>query len=377
MNFSALDRYLDHLIADCGIPFLDVAVHQDGKPIYRRGVGHPDVEGKRTVRGNETIWLFSCTKMATCFAALRLIAEGKLSLSDPVSRYLPSFAHLTVRRPDGSVTPAENVMTVEHLFTMTGGLGYDLATPAIRQALEDGAQSTVEVVSAFAKDPLWFEPGTDYRYSLCHDVLAAIVEIVSGMRFSEYLRKYFFDPLGMSDTGFVPNDEQTARFANYFFYHAGTRSWSEYPCKNRFILAPGYESGGAGLFSTVDDYIKLLSAVACGGVTPEGERLLPAECIPMMQENRLPPRALDHFVTTRLYGYGWGLCGRVHSFPEVGCSRSPKGEFGWDGAAASFGMVDPENRLALMLGTQLTGGNFLYHVVHPEVRNLVYDALRG
>ena len=374
MNFSDLDRYLDHQVTDCKIPYLDLAVSLDGKQIYRHGTGHPDAEGKNPVRGDELTWIFSASKVITCFAAVRLIGEGKLSLDDPVSKYLPAFAHLTVRNPDGTTRPAENTMTVEHLFCMTGGMDYDLKAPAILAGVEQG-MGTVALVSEMAKKPLLFEPGTDYRYSLCHDVLAAVVEVITGMKFSEYLKTVFFDPLGLKDIGFRPTAEQQARFASLFEYRAGTQTGNPIPLKNQFALSPDYDSGGAGLFSSVDDYMAIISAVACGGVAPNGYRLLKEEWIPMMQENRLPPRALDHFINYRHYGYGWGLCGRVHMNPAMSWSLSPKGEFGWDGAASAFSMVDPKNRIALYLGTQIFGGPYLYQTIHPDVRNMVYRIL--
>ena len=374
MNFTALDRYLEHLITDCKLPYLDLAVNLDGKQIYRRGVGHTDAEGKRPVRGDELTWIFSASKVITCIAAVRLLNEGKFSLSDPVSKYLPGFAHLTVKNPDGTTRPAVNVMTIEHLFTMTGGLDYYLTTPAIRSGCERGL-GTVAFANEFAKDPLRFEPGTDYRYSLCHDVLAAVIEVVTGMKFSNYLKTVFFDPLGLKNIGFHPTDEQLSRFASLFEYHAGTQTCKVVPLANQFMLTPDYDSGGAGLFSTVDDYMAIISAVACGGTAPNGYRLLDEKCIPLMQENHLPPRALDHFVTTLLYGYGFGLCGRVHINPAMGWSLSPKGEFGWDGAASAFSMIDPQNRIALYLGTHVFAGPYLYQTVHPEIRNMIYRIL--
>lgn len=374
MDFSALDRYLEHLITDCKLPYLDLAIDQDGKRIYRRGVGHTDAEGKKPVRGDELTWIFSASKVITCIAAVRLIGEGKLSISDPVSKYLPAFAHLNVQSRDGSIHPAENVMTIEHLFSMTGGLEYNLNTPAIRAGREQGL-GTLALVSEMAKDPLRFEPGTDYRYSLCHDVLAAVIEVITGMKFSDYLQTVFFDPLGLKNIGFHPTEEQLSRFAALFEYHAGTQTCKSVPLNNQFMLTSDYDSGGAGLFSTVDDYMAIISAVACGGVAPNGYRVIDEKCIPLMQENHLPPRALDHFVSTRNYGYGWGLCGRVHINPAMSWSLSPKGEFGWDGAASAFSMIDPQNRISLYLATHVFAGPYLYQTVHPEIRNMVYRIL--
>ena len=199
--------------------------------------------------------------------------------------------------------------------------------------------------------------------------------MVTGTKFSDYLKKIFFDPLGLKNIGFHPTQEQLSRFATLFEYHAGTQTCKPLPLENQFMLTPDYDSGGAGLFSSVDDYMAIISAVACGGTAPNGYRILDEACIPLMQENHLPPRALDHFVTTLLYGYGFGLCCRVHINPAMGWSLSPKGEFGWDGAASAFSMIDPQNRIALYLGTHVFAGPYLYQEVHPTIRNMVYRIL--
>ncbi len=374
MDFSKLDQYIDELTSLHGIPFCDVAVSRDGKQIYRRNSGYIDMQRTKPVTGKELVWLFSTSKVITCFAALRLIGEGKLSLDDPVSKYLPAYANITVKQKGGGVLPAKTVMTIEHLFTMTGGLSYNYGASIYNEAREK-QYGTVPFVCEFVKDPLQFEPGTDYRYSLCHDVLAAVVEVVSGMRFSDYLKKVFFDPLEMGNTGFRPTEEQNKMFAGFFEYHSGTLDFSELPCRNTYALSPNYDSGGAGLFSCVDDYMKIITAAACGGKAPNGYRIFDEKCIPMIQINRLCPRALNSFVTYRFHGYGWGLCGRVHINPAVSGSLSPVGEFGWDGAAATFAMVDPQNRLACFFETQAFGGTFLYAEGHPKIRNLIYEGL--
>jgi CubicO group peptidase (beta-lactamase class C family) len=237
--------------------------------------------------------------------------------------------------------------------------------------------STLDVVRAMAKDPLSFEPGTRYKYSLCHDVLAAVVEVVSGMRFSEYLSRYIFEPLGVVDMGFRPTEEQKSRFSALYMYKNGTGSAHEVEIQNRFIITPDYDSGGAGLFSTVDEYMKIITVIACGGTTADGYRILKPETISMMGKNHLPEAGLNDFSNTRLFGYGWGLCGRAHMNPTLSCSLAPVGEFGWDGAAAAFSMIDAKNRVALYFGTHLFGCSYGYHMVHPTIRNLVYEGINS
>lgn len=373
MNFSALDSFMKQM-PERGFPACEIAVTKDGETVYRQSVGFADPQKTRPASANDIYWIFSATKVITCIAAMRLVEQGKMALSDPLSKYIPEFKSMNILRRDGSTVPAENAITLENLFTMTAGMTYDFKSQPILEAMKNDP-STLGIVRAMAKVPLIFEPGTHYRYSLCHDVLAAVVEVVAGMKFSEYLRKYVFDPLGIKDMGFRPDDAQKARFAAMYNFKNGTANPIERAVENEYAFSPEYESGGAGLFATVDEYTKIISVIACGGTTADGYTLLKPETIQSMTVNRLCDDALNDFITTRLYGYGWGLCGRVHMNPTLSMSRSPAGEFGWDGAAAAFNMIDTVNRVALCFGTHIRGCSYAYHMIHPTLRNLVYECL--
>ena len=373
MDFKKLDRFIEQMPLR-GIPIMDVTASMDGEIIYRKSVGFSDGEKTKAVCPSDIYWIFSATKVITCTAAMRLVESGVIFLDDPVSKYIPEFAHLKVKQKDGTIVDAANTMTIEHLFTMTGGLTYDLETPNMKEA-KAADLSTVDMVRRMTADPLVFEPGTHYRYSLCHDVLGAVVEVASGMRFSEYLQKNIFDPLGMVDIGFRPNEEQKSRFSAIYSHKAGNRTCKQVPLVNRFILGSDYDSGGAGLFSTVDEYMKLITALSLGGTAKNGYKVLSEESVRMMGENRLCTDALNDFVTGRLYGYGWGLCGRAHIDPIMSDGRTPVGEFGWDGAAGAYVLVDPTNHIALYIGTHIFNAQYLYNVAHPQIKNMLYEAL--
>lgn len=377
MNTSELDRYLD-LLPQFGIPACDFSVSLEGKQVYRHSAGFADHAKTVPVTENDIYRVYSVSKITTCICALRLMEEGRLKPDDPVAKYLPAFANLTVRQKDGALLPAQNPMTVEHLFTMTGGLDYELKTEPILNAAASPEANTVSLVSALAQGPLHFEPGTRYRYSLCHDVLAAVVEVIAGMPFAEYVRTNITEPLGMTDTGFRPSEEQKKRFVQaHRFVHGQMKALpiDGEADHSRFVLCKGYDSGGAGLFSTVNDQMKLLTTLANGGTSPEGYRVLKPETIAMMGENRLPDTAYPDHHPTRLYGYGWGLCGRAHVNKALSRARSAEGEFGWDGAAGAFALVDPKNRVAMYFGMQVLGCAFSYHKVFPDLRDLGYALL--
>ena len=375
MNTDKLNRFLDEMPLR-GLPGCDLSVTRNGREVYRRTVGYSDAEMKRPVDRDTLWWIFSASKVITCTAAMRLVEEGRLKLTDKVSDYLPAFGTLTVRQADGTVVPATEPMRIVHLFTMTGGMDYDLNAPEINDAIAAGHTDTLRLCSAMANRPLWFEPGTHYRYSLCHDVLAAVIEVVTEMKFSDYLRELMFEPLGMTDTGFHPSAEQLPHFAQAFAYNNADGSIKPISIGNgRFALTPEYESGGAGLFTKVDDYIKVVTTLACDGTAPNGYVLLKPETIAEMEVNRLCPAAWKDFVERRLFGYGWGLCGRVHVNPVRSLSLSSVGEFGWDGAQAAFTMVDRKTRTAFYFGTQVADCNIAPYLLHPAMRNLVFEML--
>ena len=189
MNFQKLTEYLDQL-HEVGIPGCDMAVYQDHKLLYRHCAGHRDHEKKQPMQGNETYCLYSCTKVFTTCAVMQLVEKGLIGLDDPVSNYLPEYDEVQVKDENGA-HPARNVMLIRHLMSMQAGLDYDLHAPAIDALVEEtkGEATTRQIAAAIAKKPLQFEPGSMYQYSLAHDVLAAIVEVVSGKKFSEYLHR--------------------------------------------------------------------------------------------------------------------------------------------------------------------------------------------
>lgn len=377
MDFSKLTKLLDEM-PKRGIPFMDLVVTKDGKEVYRHLVGNSDYENKKPLERTDLYWLYSGTKVVTCTCALQLVERGLISLDDPVYKYLPAFKNLRVRQTQGGPKPAKNVMTIEHLFTMTSGIGQDHeSSREFYVAMGNPNLTTADIVSAFATVPLYFEPGTHYQYGFSHDVLAAVVEVASGMRFSEYVRKNIIEPLGMRDTGFLMSEEQKKRTAACFAYNNAKGSSVPIPNHNLFSMAPNYDSGGAGLFSCADDYIKLLTALANGGTTEDGVTILKDETVRKMGENHLCDDALVDFVNGRLHGYGWGLCGRVHINPLMSLSKSAVGEFGWDGMAGCFGMVDRENRVAAFYGMQVISCSYSYIILQPLIRNLIYEGLNS
>ncbi|MBQ8207649.1 MAG: beta-lactamase family protein [Clostridia bacterium] len=375
-DFSKVRDFIDSLEA-VDINLCGIEVRQGHDILLRHFMGHADAEKNIKLCDEHLYWLFSCTKVITCLATMRLVEEGRLGLEDTLDKYLPEFASMKVKTADG-VKDAENKIRIIDLFTMSAGFTYDFGTPEFLEARENKNASTRELVSVLSRRPLEFEPGTNYRYSLCHDVLAAVCEVVTGMRFGEYLDEIMFTPLNIKNMGFHLSAEDEKRMTVQYSYDSIFNKATPNAPFNNYCLSDNYESGGAGLYSNLSDYSKIIDAVANGGVAENGYRLLKEETVAMLGVNRLKTK--EQFKTytqsPRWYGYGYGLCGRVMMNPLASLSKSSVGEFGWDGAACSYALIDPSERLSVFLTTHVRGSSYLYERVHPCVRNMIYEAIR-
>lgn len=374
-EFQELTEFLDQVEAHYGVPACDCIIAKDGETIYRHRAGALEDSGQAC---DETYWIYSATKISTCVAALQLMEQGKLARTDPVGKYLPEFQALTVREKDGQVRPANTEMTVLHLMTMTGGLDYDLTRPALKEALNEPVekQTTRNIAAALAKDPLVFDPGTHFRYSFCHDVLGAVIEAAAGQRLNDYMQEKLFGPLGMTDTTFCPTEEQRARMLTQYAHsdNKGTlRDWNQ---ENEWRFSVNYDSGGAGLMSTAGDYIRLLSALSLGGVSPEGKRILKPESVTRMASPWLGDACLAdfHARSAAMKGYSYGLGVRVLIDNHDICS--PLGEFGWDGAAGAYAYIDPVNHIAMYYAQQVYNCPIVYFQLHPRLRDIAGRCLR-
>ena len=382
MDFTNLKTCMDKLIDEHNVPGLDVIVNYDHKEVFRYTRGFSDIENKRKMQGNELYDIYSMTKLITCVCALQLVEKGKISLDDEIFKFLPEFEKMKISEhdfDDGTKVMtgtgeekqiksdftgfAKNQITIKHLFTMSAGLDYAIGSDYIQNAVSSGVKSTREIVKTFSQTVLGFEPGTRFRYSLCHDVLGAIIEVVSGKKFGDYMKENVFEPLGMKNTSFdVSTDERVMvkyRKENGIVKKVEQGNW--------FRITDEYQSGGAGLVSTTEDYALFLDALACGGVGKNGNRILSEELVKLMGTNQISGKALEDFDKLRK-GYGYGLGVRTHLDPASSGSLSPVGEFGWDGAAGAFALVDTKNKLSLTYLQQMYGWSM-------EVQNLIRNAL--
>lgn len=317
-----------------GIPGFDLIVYKDGKCVLRYMGGYADPESKTPMTGKEKYHIYSCSKLFTCVAAMQLWEKGLFRLEDKLSDYIPAFKDMSVQTKTG-IQKAKNPILIQHLFSMTSGMTYDLQTPALKEYYEacNYTCPTLELVQEFAKTPLAFEPGEGWLYGLSHDVLAALVEILSGEKFEVYVKKNIFEPLGITHSDFVHPIEDWNGFARQFRYDETSETCEPYD-ENPYRPCKGYASGGAGCVSTVEDYIKFLEALRVGDV------ILKKETIAMMAIDRLTPKQRAMRVAgTEHTGYGLGMRTPREGYPNT--------EFGWGGAAGAFASVDPVNNITI------------------------------
>ncbi len=377
MDFSALRGFLDTL-PDAGIPGCDCAVWYDHRPVFRHMTGFADLRNGRRMSGDELYYIYSASKPITCVTALTLYEKGRFLLNDALYEYLPEYRHMTVRDENGE-RPAERPITIRDLFTMSAGFDYDLdAEPIAELKRADPDFTTRELARANAKKPLLFEPGTRFNYSLCHDVIGALIEVVSGKSLGEYMREAVLEPIGMRNTGFRMDGDHPERMAAQYEYDDETRETREVELKNHFRAGSRrFESGGAGLVSCVDDYILFADMLSARGLASSGARILSPGTVELMRTNHLDEtRRLRDFNWSLVSGYGYGL--GVRTMVDRACSGSTGsvGEFGWDGAAGSYMLADPERRLAIFYGQQVLGTRAQVYA-HPRIRNIVYSCLEG
>ena len=203
MDFSPITAFVEKVIRqEKKVPGCDLRIMQNHKLLYHHISGDADFEGTKPLTENNIYMLYSCTKIMTCTCVLQLMEQGLVGMDDPVSKYLPEFSKVFLMK-DGNPVQPEKTMTIRHLFTMSAGFDYHLkAQPILDTIAKNPHASTLDIVNALPRSPLHFEPGTRFQYSLCHDVLGAIVEVVSGKRLSEYMKENIWEPLGMKDIGF-------------------------------------------------------------------------------------------------------------------------------------------------------------------------------
>ena len=390
MDFAPMKDFMDHL-TDWRIPGNSIVMYHQGKEVFRYNSGYADLENKIPMQGNELFNIYSCTKVATAVAALQLYEQGQFLLDDPLYAYIPEYASMQVRSENGDLVAAKKPITLRQLFTHTAGLSYNLEAPAVRELCrQNSAAPTVDVIKAFAKEPLLFEPGTRWQYSFAIDVIGALVEVISGQKFSEYVNEHVFAPIGVSDVYFHRTQGVQEKLAQQYQYltegneandlvqmQISSGNYEGY-LKNigkgvSHELGSQFDSGGAGISTSVESYAKFADALAMGGKAANGERILSPGTVDLMRTNQLAPEQAQGITWSQLTGYGFGLGVRTMVDKARSGSIGSVGEFGWGGAAGATILVDPDLGFSYFYTHHMCNPQEDYY--QPRLRNVAYNCL--
>lgn len=365
---------------------LSTLVARHGKIAHLQCFGQADVERGRPVNPDTIFRIYSMSKPITAVAALMLYERGLYTLYDPISKYIPAFKSpqvlvgLVGDKPQ--TVPAEREITIKDLFCHTAGLSYGFGDSDIDKVYRQNSEklglpgrslTTAQFIDALASLPLAFQPGSQYLYSWCIDVLGRLVEVLSGMTFGEFLKRELFDPLGMNDTGFYVPAEKLDRFAALYQMSEGGFRLADGQFARNYSQPPAFESGGGGLVSTLTDYARFAQMLVNGGEL-DGVRILSRKTVQLMGTNHLTPTQQAYFdqrMNKRGYGYGLGV--RVMHNLSAAATAGSLGEFGWDGAASTWFCVDPVEDLIAVHMIQMMP--FAYYPIMLQFQALVYQAL--
>ncbi|WP_435924581.1 serine hydrolase domain-containing protein [Paenibacillus sp. DYY-L-2] len=383
-------KNLDDLLADFpgnGPAGCACAVAKNGEILYEGYHGFADIEKKTPVTPDTLFRIFSMTKVVVCTAAMMLFERGRFLLNEPLYEYIPEYRNPQVvkTKPNGDVymEAARNPILIKHAFSMTTGLPYPygISESATRiskviQDLKDkhGKYDLLTEVKAVSQVPLAFEPGTRWLYGYSHDLVGALIEVISGKPLGQFLKEELFDPLGMKNTGYRLRDDNGHRLATCYTrtetggLEAMPADFDEHHQPDALL-----ESGGSGLYSTLGDYLVFTQMLANGGVW-NGERIIGRKTIDLMRLNHLTDAQMIDFNNSYNAGYGYGLGVRTMVDPAAGNANSSLGEFGWTGMAGTWASIDPSEGASVVYMHQLIPNLEEYH--HLRVRAASYGGLR-
>ncbi|MCP4357785.1 MAG: beta-lactamase family protein [Chloroflexi bacterium] len=376
-------------------------VARRGQIVQQKSYGLMVRETNQPMQSDAIFRIYSMTKPIACVALMMLYEQGHFQLTDPVFKFIPAFSDLKVyvggAGDDTQLEPLTEPVNIHHLLTHTAGLSYHFLEYGRVESLyretftsEGWALPLAEFVDSLCQFPLAYKPGTAWRYSFAHDVVARLVEIMSGQPFDQFLYDNIFQPLGMDDTGFfVPKnklDRFTAMYGSNSIDESDMTATKWYGSAmmgvNRLLASPldSLESkphnilrGGAGLVSTATDYLRFCQMMLNNGQL-DGVRLLGRKTIELMTANHLPPNLLPYELGG-LYQLGMGYGLGVNTLMDLGQCQSvgSVGSYAWGGAANTTFWIDPQEEMIGILMAQFQPSG--YHLLTPDFRVAVYQAI--
>jgi CubicO group peptidase (beta-lactamase class C family) len=371
MNFDSLTDFVNGLLKI--IPGCSLIINYRHKQVYKKSFGYAELENKKPFSSSTKVNLWSATKPITCVAGLKLFEEGKFLLNDKLYDYLPEFKNM-YKKTNYEIKLVDRPILIKDLFTMSAGFTYDINSVNMKafKAETNGECPTYLLSKYLSKDYLSFEPGTHWSYSLCHDVLGVLIEKLSGFKLGEYINLNIFKPLGMSNSTFDRTNEIIKKMAYQYSYNSKNSIIERVTKDNMYYLGSKYQSGGAGIISTADDYIKFAEMLCNNGKTEKGKNIISKESIDLMKINQLNNEMVKDINWPQLTGYSYGLGVRTLIDKTKG-SLSNLGEFGWSGYAGCYLLVDIEKELSVFYCQHMYNNQEEY--IHPRIRNIIYSCL--
>lgn len=361
-----------------------------GEPCFFDVRGMADVERQTPLAEDSIFRIYSMTKPISSIALMMLFEQGLFSLHDPVSRYIPEFKNLRVYKtgvwPNFVTTQCERDMTISDLLTHQAGLTYDFMRndniDAAYRKLGVGRPSagyTLEtMIQQLGELPLAYQPGSCWSYSVATDVVGYLVQVFSGMPLPDFLAKYIFTPLGMTDTSFTIAPEKAHRLTSCYSFDVDKKMVLQDDGQMSDYADRAYFSGGGGLLSTMSDYYRFCQMLLNGGAL-DGQRIIGSRTLAFMTQNHLPQgsdltgHAVGSFSETAYEGVGFGLgfARRVNAAAQG--SPASEGTFYWGGLAGTAFWVDPVEQLILIFMTQLIPSSA--YPIRGTLENMIYAAL--
>lgn len=381
----------DRYVTPQKIPGCRVLVNRRGCLASSLTLGSMDLERNAPMRDDTIFRIYSMTKPVTSIALMMLFEEGRFQLSDPVAKFIPSWAGQRVWL-EGSGTamktrPPKTSMTIQHLLSHTSGLTYGGLLPGMELPVDAAYQSagvtrtrtdTLEsLAEKLALVPLLYDPGTRWSYSLATDICGYLVEIIAGQPFDAFLKERIFEPLEMCDTGFYVPDAKLPRFAACYVRGLNKRlELQDDPEDSPYRLQPNGPSGASGLVGTIDDYAKFCSMLVGNG-NYKGQQIIGRNTLNLMTRNHLGDQSLAQmaiggFSETSNEGVGFGL-GFASTIDAVASGTVGEGDFYWGGYASTHFWVDPVEELFVIFMTQLIPSSTFNF--RGQIRNIVYGAI--
>jgi CubicO group peptidase (beta-lactamase class C family) len=380
-GLSKVSDYLRNEVATGKIPGAVLLIQQHGQPVLLEDFGVLDVASKRPMTSDAIFRFYSMSKPVTSVAAMMLVDDRKLSLGDPLSKYISAFAETKVavekRDANGEITlaaePLVRSITILDLLRHTSGITYGFyGDSPVRKlyaasGLFDGDFDNAQLAERLAKLPLAEQPGTLWDYGHSTDVLGRVIEVVSGKSLYQFEKERLLDPLHMVDTAFKVDDSKRTRVAEPL---PGDNTLSSVRGLGDPVKRRRWESGGGGMLGTIADYARFAQMLLNGG-SLDGRQYLKPETVKLMTSDHVPPEtriARDYFYfPSGDSGYGLGFAVRVIANPPLAT-----GEYRWDGAGGTFFFIDPRDDMFVICMMQSASQRGR---IQDELKRLIYQAL--